>query len=124
MFDGRWNEYFERYFRYDVETLPSGAVRSKAAKHAIEEEVEHLQRERLWVKHRHVRCPTLILRAPDGVLGPADCLLTEDEAHAMAAAIPASTLVTVPGTNHYTILVGETPQVKNALRAFLADGCV
>ncbi len=122
MFEGRWNEYFERYFRYDVEALPSGAVRAKAAKHAIEEEVDNLKRERLWVKHRHVRCPTLILRAPDGVLGPADCLLTEDEAHAMAAAIPTSTLVTVPGTNHYTILVGETPELKTALRAFLADG--
>jgi hypothetical protein len=36
--------------------------------------------------------------------------MTEDEAHALAAAIPASTLVTVPGTNHYTILVGETPR--------------
>ena len=122
MFEGRWNEYFERYFRYDVEALPSGAVRSKAAKHAIEEEVDNLRRERLWVKHRHVRCPTLILRAPDGVLGPADCLLTEDEAHAMAAAIPTSTLVTVPGTNHYTILVGETPELQTALRSFLADG--
>ena len=71
MFEGRWNEYFDRYFRYDVEALPSGAVRAKAAKHAIEEEVAAAcQRERLWVKHRQVRCPTLILRAPDGVARP------------------------------------------------------
>ncbi|HEX7786695.1 MAG TPA: alpha/beta fold hydrolase, partial [Methylomirabilota bacterium] len=36
MFEGRWNDYLERYFRYDVEALPGGAVRSKAARHAIE----------------------------------------------------------------------------------------
>src|SRR5690242_77676 len=33
MFEGRWNDYLERYFRYDVEDLPSGAVRAKAARH-------------------------------------------------------------------------------------------
>jgi pimeloyl-ACP methyl ester carboxylesterase len=120
MFAGRWNEYFERYFRYDVELLPSGAVRAKAAKHAIEEDVSSLKRERLWVRHRQVQCPTLVFRAPDGLLGPADCLMTEDEALAMAAAIPACRLVTVPGANHYTVLLGETPEVKSALRAFLA----
>ena len=40
----------------------------------------------------------------------------------MAAAIPACRLVTVPGSNHYTVLLGETPEVKSALRAFLAGG--
>ena len=122
MFEGRWNEYFDRYFRYDVEELPSGAVRAKAAQHAVEEDVAQLQRERLWVKHRHVRCPALILRAPDGLLGADDCLMTDDEAHAMAAAMPGSTLVTVPDTNHYTILNGQIPAVKTALATFLGVG--
>ena len=48
--------------------------------------------------------------------------MTEDEARAMAAAIPASTLVTVPGTNHYTILLGETPEVKTALAGVSRGG--
>jgi hypothetical protein len=30
--------------------------------------------------------------------------------------------VTVPGANHHTVLLGETPEVKSALRAFLAGG--
>jgi pimeloyl-ACP methyl ester carboxylesterase len=120
MFEGRWNDYLERYFRYDVETLPSGAVRSKAAKHAIEEEVTNLQRERLWVWHHQIRCPTLIFRAPEGLLHATDCLMTQEEAEAMAAAIPASTLVGVPGSNHYTVLLGQNPEVESALRAFLA----
>ena len=28
-------------------------------------------------------------------------------------------LVVVPGTNHYTVLLGQNPKVKTALRAFL-----
>ncbi len=119
MFEGRWNEYLERYFRYDVETLASGAVRSKAAKQAIEEELGNLERERLWVWHHRVKCPTLIFRAPDGLLTPTDCLMTQEEADAMAAAIPKSRLVVVAHTNHYTVLLGQHPKVKAALRAFL-----
>ena len=49
MFEGHWNDYLERYFRYDVEVLPAGTIRSKAARHAIEEEIGNLERERLWV---------------------------------------------------------------------------
>jgi pimeloyl-ACP methyl ester carboxylesterase len=150
MLRGRWNAYLERYFHYDVEDLPSGAVRSKASRTAIEEELVNLARERLWVLHHRVRCPTLILRAPDGLgsvgastapsetsprrgcAGKArarkrprietDCLMTAEEGRAMAAAIPRATLVTVPGTNHYTVLIGRNARVQAALRRFLAGG--
>ena len=119
MFEGRWNDYLERYFRYDVEELPAGTVRAKASRLAIEEEIASLERERLWVCHHRVKAPTLIFRAPDGLLTPTDCLMTQEEAEAMAHAIPRSKLVVVPGTNHYTVLLGQHPQVKTALRAFL-----
>jgi len=119
MLAGRWNDYLERYFRYDVETLPGGAVRSKTAVHAIEEELTNLRRELLWVYHHQLRCPTLILRAPDGLLTATDCLMTQEEAQAMAHAIPKSRLVVVPNTNHYTVLMGHNPKVKTALRRFL-----
>lgn len=120
MFEGRWNDYLERYFRYDVEVLPAGTVRSKAARHAIEEEIGNLERERLWVWHHRVKAPTLIFRAPDGLLTATDCLMTQEEAEALAHAIPRAKLVVVPGTNHYTVLLGQNPKVKKALRAFLA----
>jgi pimeloyl-ACP methyl ester carboxylesterase len=119
MFEGRWNDYLERYFRYDVEELPGGTVRAKASRLAIEEEIANLERERLWVHHHRVKAPTLIFRAPDGLLTPTDCLMTQEEAEAMARAIPRSKLVVVPGTNHYTVLLGQHPKLKAALRAFL-----
>jgi hypothetical protein len=37
----------------------------------------------------------------------------------MAHAIPRSKLVVVPGTNHYTVLLGQHPKVETALRTFL-----
>lgn len=119
-FAGRWNEHLARYFTYDVEPAPGGGVRSKVAKHAIEEEVAALQRTRLWVWHHQIRVPTLLLRAPDGLLRADDCLLTQEEADAMAHAIPDCRLVIVPDTNHYTVLLGDNPVATEGIRAHLA----
>ena len=118
-FAGRWNEYLARYFDYDVEDVPGG-VRSKVVRHAIEEEVANLQRTRLWAWHHRIQAPTLVLRAPDGLLRDDDCLMTQEEAEAMAHAIPRCRLVVVEGSNHYTVLLGGLPQVRKEVEAFLA----
>ena len=96
-FAGRWNEYLARYFDYDLEDVPGG-VRSKVARQA----------------------PTLLLRAPDGLLRDDDCLMTQEEAEATARAIPRCRLVVVEGSNHYTVLLGGLPQVRKEVEAFLA----
>jgi pimeloyl-ACP methyl ester carboxylesterase len=121
MFAGRWNDYLARHYTYDVEPGPGGGVRSKVARHAIEEEVANLQRTRLWVWHHQLAVPTLLFRAPDGLLRADDCLMTQEEAEAMAHAIPDCRLVVVPRANHYTVVFGENPVVARALREFL-DG--
>jgi len=118
MFAGRWNEDLTRYFTYDVEPGPGGGVRSKVPRRVIEEELANLARTRLWVLHHRIAAPTLLLRAPEGLLGATDCLMTREEAEAMAHAIPRCRLVTVPGTNHYTILLSDHPLVASELRAF------
>ncbi len=120
MFEGRWNDHLTRHFTYDVEPGPGGGVRSKVAKHAVEEEAGNLQRTRLWAWHHRIAAPTLLLRAPEGLLTPDDCLMTQEEAEAMAHAIPDCRLVVVPGVNHYTILLGDDPLVRRELSAFLA----
>jgi len=119
MFAGRWSAYLERHYTYDVEPGPGGGVRSKVAKHAIEEEVANLARARIWAWHHQVKAPTLLFRAPDGLLRKDDCLMTQEEAEAMARAIPRCRLVVVPKTNHYTVLLGDNPVVQRALHAFL-----
>ena len=120
MFAGRWNAHLERYFTYDVEPGPGGGVVSKVPRHAIEEEMASMQRTRLWPLHHRIAAPTLLLRAPDGLLGADDCLMTLVEAEAMAHAIPTCRLVEVPATNHYTILLGDAPVTCREIRAFVA----
>jgi pimeloyl-ACP methyl ester carboxylesterase len=120
MFAGRWNEHLDRYFAHDVEPTAAGGVRAKAAHHAIEDEVANLIRTRLWLWHHRVQAPTLIFRAPDGLLRADDCLMTQDEADALTCALPKSRLVVVPDTNHYTVLLGGHPLVRSELAAFLA----
>jgi pimeloyl-ACP methyl ester carboxylesterase len=119
MFAGRWNDDFVRYFTYDVEPTPAGGVRSKVPRSVIEEEVRNLQRVRLWALHHRIPAPTLLLRAPDGLLSTDDCLMTQEEAEAMAHAIPRCRLVVVPDTNHYTIVLGDNAVVRHELPAFL-----
>jgi pimeloyl-ACP methyl ester carboxylesterase len=119
MFVGRWNEHLTRYFTYDVERGPNGGVVSKVARHAVEEEIANLQRIRLWVWHHRIAAPTLLLRAPDGLLRDDDCLMTQEEAEAMAHAIPRCRLVVVPATNHYTVLLGAHPVAIREIRDFL-----
>jgi len=121
MFAGRWNDYLTRHYTYDVEPAPGGGVRSKVARHAIEEEVANLVRTRLWVWHHRVTAPTLLLRAPDGLLRDDDCLMTQEEAEAMAHAIPNCRLVVVPGANHYTVLLADQPLVRREVAAFLEE---
>jgi pimeloyl-ACP methyl ester carboxylesterase len=122
MFAGRWNAHLERYFTYDVEPGPNGGVVSKVPRHAVEEEVTNMRRVRLAPLHHRITAPTLLLRAPDGLLREDDCLMTPAEAEAMARAIPTCRLVGVPGTNHYTILLGDTPVTGREIRAFLEGG--
>jgi hypothetical protein len=45
--------------------------------------------------------------------------MTQEEAEAMAHAIRRSKLVLVPNTNHYTILLGQNPITREAVRSFL-----
>jgi pimeloyl-ACP methyl ester carboxylesterase len=119
MFAGRWNDHVTRYFTYDVEPGPGGGVRSKVPRSAIEEELANLARSRLWVLHHRVTAPTLLLRAPEGLLTATDCLMTQEEAEAMAHAFPRCRLVVVPGSNHYTIVLSDDAVVRRELLAFL-----
>jgi pimeloyl-ACP methyl ester carboxylesterase len=119
LFAGRWNEHFTRYFTYDVEPGPAGGVRSKVPRRVVDEELANMARTRLWVLHQRIAAPTLLLRAPDGLLTATDCLMTGEEAEAMARAIPRCRLVVVPATNHYTIVLGDAAVVRRELLAFL-----
>jgi pimeloyl-ACP methyl ester carboxylesterase len=83
--------------------------------------VAALDRTRPWAWHHQIHVPTLLLRAPDGLSRDDDCLMTQEEAEAMAHAIPDCRLVVISKTNHYTILLGDNAVALDAIRAHLKN---
>ena len=61
------------------------------------------------------------VRAPDGLLRDDDCVMTQEEAEAMAHAIPDCRLVVISKTNHDTILLGDNAVALDAIRAHLKN---
>jgi pimeloyl-ACP methyl ester carboxylesterase len=106
----QWNDFWEKYYRYDIQSLPDGTATSRMPKFALEQEVTTNFFTRTEALLGYVRAPTLILRATVGTITPErGFILPREEAERMAREIANSRVVEVAGTNHYTIiLAGET----------------
>ena len=92
--------------RYDVLETPDG-VRSRAVDEAVRADGRDLLlvRRRPWTPRlRGTTLPTTLLVAPAGMFGQEPGLLPAEAVAAYDAAVPALTVETVAGTNHYTIL--------------------
>lgn len=120
MLAGRWNRYFDRYFRYDAEVLSDGTARSRVCRAVVEADAETLLPLTLSHYHPRVAAPTLILQAPAGLLTDTDGILSREEAERLARAIPDARLVTVAGSNHYTIVLTPQPRAISEVDRFLA----
>ena len=118
---GHWNEYVARYFRYDAEILADGSARSRVSRAVVEADIKTLLPLQLGSYHRKIAAPTLVLQAPAGLLTDSDCIMSQEEAERLAAAIPNARLATVPGANHYTILFGLSPRSPAEVHRFLFD---
>jgi pimeloyl-ACP methyl ester carboxylesterase len=114
-----WSSDWEAYFRYDAFAHPDGTVTSRVSKAAIEEESLALALARTEVLPELVRSPTLVVRAPVGLLGPdRGFILPREEADRLCRLIPASHLLEIEKTNHYTIMLADA--LTEGVIAFLA----
>ena len=114
-----WNDLWEQYFRYDADVRPDGTVTSRVPKAAIEEESLALALTRSEALPDLVKCPTLVIRAAVGLLGPdAGFILPRDEAERLCSVIPDCRLLEVPDTNHYTVVVAD--ETVAGIKGFLA----
>jgi pimeloyl-ACP methyl ester carboxylesterase len=107
-----WSDYIEQYYVYDAAVNPDGTVMSKVPKAAAFEEKENLLRinHYLATLHTLITAPTLILRAPMGLLndGKAGFILSvEGTAQAVKSINAPARQVEVENTNHFTILISE-----------------
>lgn len=116
----QWNAFWENYYRYDAEVSPDGTVRSRIPKAVIEEEILVNTALNVDVLLPRVKVPTLITRAMLGTLGPDQgIILPAKEAERVQGIIAGSRVVTIPDTNHYTIILSDI--FTQAVLSFLGE---
>ena len=115
-----WNAFVENYFRYDVEEI-GGGVRSRVRPDHIAEEIKNFGKVDTSTFYAHVLCPTLILRATEGMLSGDDLVLPRDVADRMVKEIPDSMLVDLEDTNHYSILFQPNEKRDRTILKFLEN---
>lgn len=114
-----WTETLENYFRYEVIAV-DGGVRSRINPDHIWEEAENLAKAGVASFYPQVACPTLIMRATEGLFVKEDVVLPVETAENMVRRIPHARLFDVIGTNHYSIVFYPHAGRDQALADFLA----
>jgi pimeloyl-ACP methyl ester carboxylesterase len=105
MKDG-WNGYLEDYLRYDL-TGEDGVLRSRVSEQAARADGRELlgAGERLGAALRALARPVRLVTAPSGMFGQPPGMLPPEICAYWTAQAPMLTAETVPGANHYTLLL-------------------
>ncbi len=116
---GWWSPKLEKYYKYDVEELEGGKVRSRIRPESIAEESENLKKSDITPFYSKVTRPVLILRATHGMISGDDLVLPVDVVESMITQIPKAIRADMEGTNHYTILFQPNETRDKTIRGFL-----
>ena len=105
-FSGAWNSDIEDYLRYDL-TGPAGALRSRVCEQAARADGRELlgSGARIGAALRALTAPVRLVRAPAGMFGQPPGLLPPEACETWLAQAPMLSAETVPGANHYTIIL-------------------
>ncbi len=139
-----WHPAIEEFINYDLEDVGEGRVRSSVPRFAIEAEynsigsslsilelcknnilhpisqVRKLLKSRiLTFPYTELRMPVLAMGAGDYNVMEGDELLPPKAMEFLKKRIPLCSTVTVPNTNHYTILFKDSDVRDTALRDFI-----
>lgn len=115
-----WTQTLENYFRNDVKEV-AGGIASLVAAETIIEEALNLQQTDFHEFYPLVKCDALILRATNGILGPADLLLPDYSVEEMLRSLSSVRCIDIPGANHYSIVFQPNEYRDRVIREFL-DG--
>lgn len=108
-----WNEYWERYFRYDLREVEGGVTPSSDRAAVLEDtgygnamywSDEQPPVHSLW---RHLTVPVLVLRATQEIVPGFGHILPKEESDLFLRRVPGSYVVEVDA-NHYTINMHAT----------------
>lgn len=115
-----WSAEIEGYYRYEIEST-EGGVRTNIHPSHIAEEANNIRKVKSAAFYSQVRCPVLVLRAPQGLFSDDDILLPEDVIDRMVREIPDARRFDVDGMNHYGIVFQPHEARDRAIRKFLED---
>lgn len=114
----RDDDFWAAYYTHDAAVQPDGTVRSQVTKAAIDEENAVNFFCQIDALPPYIKAPTLIARASEGLLGgERGQILPASEAERLRGEIAGSEVVTIDGTNHYTIVTDE--RFIEAIASFL-----
>jgi pimeloyl-ACP methyl ester carboxylesterase len=71
--------------------------------------------------YRKVKCPVLIIRAENGIIGAEDQVLPDEVVESMCAGIPQAQVITVQGAGHTSLLTIPDASRDDAVLEFLAQ---
>jgi pimeloyl-ACP methyl ester carboxylesterase len=114
-----WTPMLEAYYLYELEDA-GGGVRSRVKAEHIKEEAENLAGYDVTEFYPRIKCPVLILRAPEGMTTPDNILLPEQALDKMLREIPDARYVDIAGSNHYSIVMQPDKGRDKAILDFLA----
>ena len=116
-----WNPALDAYFREDVFVGLDGAVTPKASAAALERDLGLHFFYSMCLHFPHLRCPVLFARPAYGLRGDQGHVFSEAEAAAIARHIPHCRALTVPGVNHYTLVLHPQSGVFQEVALFLSE---
>jgi len=114
-----WSDAIENYYRYELEEVSGGCVRTNIDPKHIQEESANVRKVEVEKLYPKINCQVLILRATQGLFGLDDLLLPEPVVEKMVRAIPRATRFDVEGTNHYGIVFQPHKERDQAILKFL-----
>lgn len=120
MFSGEWDEHAEAFLIGELEAAPDGGLRHRVPPRVIAAERAAPDAPTAQLLPE-VSCPTLIVRAPEPLYEDGDQLFTAEEGERAARILPRGRMVDAPGTNHFSIVLGQPTATIAALWAFLVE---
>lgn len=114
------DEYGRAHFAFDLSETPDG-LRARVVPDCIAPDWRDvLDHDLVGKRLETVTLPLLLIRAPEGLTGTGDAVITDAVRETIAAKVPHLRVVDVPGTNHHTILfsVAGARAVARAIEEF------
>ena len=113
-----WSEYWERYFKYELEAV-EGGVRSRSNKEAVLEDSAYGAEHDAYVYWPKLTMPVLLLYAKREILPGLGHLVSDADRERFPREVPTATVVDVDA-NHYTVATSDASVA--AIRRFLGAG--